>query len=418
VGGGITVVAAVSGTDLLIDTNGYFAPQQVVTSLNGLFGAVTLGANSGVTVTPAGNTLTIGVNATPSNVPNTIVRRDQFGGFAAETVTLSGRLALPPTTSSSAGLILQGAPLLHTFGTNNLFLGNGSGNFSMTGAGNTGVGKFVLLSNSTGSNNTAVGLLAMTANTTGSDNTAIGRGALLGNQLGNANTVVGTNALSGSNTGNNNTAIGFNALAGNTSGGGNIAVGTSAGSNLTTGNNNIIVGNQGVGGESATIRIGTVQTRAFLAGVRGRITGAADAIAVLIDSNGQLGTISSSRLVKEDIRDMGEGTERLMKLRPVVFRYTSELDPSRSRQYGLIAEEVAKVFPDLAVYDAKGRPETVKYHVLPSLLLNALQNQQQTIEDQRREIDDQRREIDELRARLDRLESQNERMAALEDSPR
>jgi hypothetical protein len=131
-----------------------------------------------------------------------------------------------------------------------------------------------------------------------------------------------------------------------------------------------------VAAESATIRMGTSGThaRAFLAGIRGVTTGVADAIPVLIDSAGQLGTVSSSRRFKEEIRDMGEATERLLQLRPVLFRYKPEVQSgARPLEYGLIAEEVAEIFPELVVHDEEGKPFTVKYHLLSSMLLNELQ---------------------------------------------
>ena len=116
--------------------------------------------------------------------------------------------------------------------------------------------------------------------------------------------------------------------------------------------------------------------RTFVAGIRGVTTDVADAIPVLVDSAGQLGTISSSRRYKKDIADMGDRTDRLLDLRPVLFRYKSRTaDENGPLEYGLIAEEVADVFPDLVVYDEEGQPETVKYHLLSSMLLNELQKE-------------------------------------------
>ncbi len=193
--------------------------------------------------------------------------------------------------------------------------------------------------------------------------------------------------------GGGNTALGSQALT-NTTGGGNIGIGNFGGYNLTTGGDNIDIGHQGVAGESGTIRIGTPpnHTKAFVAGIRGVTTGVANAINVVIDSNGQLGTISSSRRYKEDIADMGEASERLRALRPVTFRYkTPYADGGKPIQYGLIAEEVAEVFPELAVRNAEGQPETVKYQDLTPLLLN--------------EVQKLRAEKDELNARLEKLEA-------------
>jgi hypothetical protein len=200
-------------------------------------------------------------------------------------------------------------------------------------------------------------------------------------------------------TGINNTAIGERALRFNTTGSNNIALGRNAGYSLTTGNDNIAINNTGVAGEGGTIRVGTAgtHTRAFIAGIRGVTTGVADAIPVVVDSAGQLGTVSSSRRFKRDIADMGDATERLLELRPVVFHYKQEQTVPSGEvplEYGLIAEEVAEIFPDLVVYDEEGLPFTVKYHLLSSMLLNELKKLQNELTRLRG-----------LEARLDALES-------------
>src|SRR5262249_41630858 len=146
---------------------------------------------------------------------------------------------------------------------------------------------------------------------------------------------------------------------------------------LTSGDNNIIIGSSsGSAGMANTTIIGdgTNQTRVFITGIRGVTTVNNNASPVVIDSAGQLGTISSSRRFKEDIQDMGSASEDLMRLRPVTFRYKQPFgDGSKPIQYGLIAEEVAEVFPDLVARDADGAIETVKYQLLDSLLLNEMQ---------------------------------------------
>jgi hypothetical protein len=159
--------------------------------------------------------------------------------------------------------------------------------------------------------------------------------------------------------------------------------------------------------DTTTIKIGTqgTQTKGFIAGIRGVTTGSNNAIAVLIDSNGQLGTVSSSRRYKDDIQPMGDVSAALLKLRPVTFRYKKPYDDgSKPIQYGLIAEEAAEVFPDLTVFNADGTPETVKYHLLPALLLNEYQRQQKIIALQAEQAQQQRKTI----------QAQAEQMAALE----
>ncbi len=246
---------------------------------------------------------------------------------------------------------------------------------------NTAFGFQALDSNTTGSANTAAGVSALTWNTTGSANTATGSGALFGEATGGTglgtgggNTATGFDALDHNTTGDENTAAGADALQSNTTGGSNIGIGSFAGTNLTTGDNNIDIGNEGVAAESNTIRIGTkgVQTRTVIAGINNSPI-FASSVPVVVNINGRLGIQASSARFKRDIRDMGEASDRLMKLRPVTFRYKE--DPAGTPQYGLIAEEVARVYPELVSYGADGKVETVAYHLLPAMLLNELQKQ-------------------------------------------
>ena len=179
--------------------------------------------------------------------------------------------------------------------------------------------------------------------------------------------------------GNSNTGLGYLALENNSVGNNNIAIGVSAGANITA-SNNVDIANQGSVGDGGTIRVGTAGTHSsfFVAGVRGVTTSNNNAVNVVIDSNGQLGTLSSSRRFKEDIHDMGETSSGLLRLRPVTFRYQKPFaDGSKPVQYGLIAEEVAEVYPDLVTRLADGQVETVKYQVLDSMLLNELQKEHQ-----------------------------------------
>jgi hypothetical protein len=173
-----------------------------------------------------------------------------------------------------------------------------------------------------------------------------------------------------------------------------------------TGSNNIDIGNQGSTSDSGTIRIGCTsnclvgnapQTSAYIAGIYGFSTGLAN-VPVVIDSNGNLGTVSSSRRYKEDIADMGNASDRLMQLRPVTFRYKKAYeDGSRPVQYGLIAEEVAEVYPDLVAHSADGQVESVRYQLLDPMLLNELQKQHATIDAQKEQI----RSLEERLARIE-----------------
>src|SRR6266536_3447556 len=233
---------------------------------------------------------------------------------------------------------------------------------------NTATGVYSLFSNTSCFFNSATGAYSLANNTDGTHNTANGYSALYYNTGGNQNTATGFGALFKNTTGNYNTANGLQALASNTTGSGNIALGWAAGYNLTIGNNNIDIGNGGVAAESNTIRIGTaVQTRTFIAGIRG-VTTVNAAIPVLIDTVGQLGTVSSSRRYKKEIKAMEQASEAILSLKPVTFHYKS--DTKDTPQFGWIAEEVAEVNPDLVVRDENGEIYTVRYDAVNAMLLN------------------------------------------------
>jgi hypothetical protein len=273
-----------------------------------------------------------------------------------------------------------------------------------TGNDNVAIG-YLSLSPNLGNWNVAVGDTALYHNTSGTYNTAIGSGAMAINQSGGF-TTSGTGA---------NVAIGSLALWSNTTGGNNIAIGGDSAFNVSgTNSNNIHIGTQGASGDNGTIRIGgntslgdlAAQNQFFIAGVRGITTGMNDAVPVLIDSNGQMGTVSSSRRFKEDIQDMGDTSSGLMRLRPVTFRYQKSFaDGSKPIQYGLIAEEVADVYPDLVAHSADGQIETVKYQVLDSMLLNEAQRQEKKIHTLEQQLAQEQQRNVALEDRLSRLEA-------------
>ncbi len=273
-------------------------------------------------------------------------------------------------------------------GVKNVAVGTGAMASNLHGYRNVAVGYYAMASSPDGSWNTAIGENTLVFNTVGFQNTAVGAKAMRQNTVGYMNTAQGYRALQYNTTGDHNTAIGHQALRNNSTGNNNIAVGNLAGYELNGGySNNIVIGHQGTGSDLNTMRIGTAgtHTRAFIAGIRGVTTGVADAIPVLVDSAGQLGTVSSSRRFKKEIADMGDRTERLLELRPVVFRYKQEQTLESGElplEYGLIAEEVAEIFPDLVVYDEEGEPFTVRYHILSSMLLNELKKMNERLEAQ------------------------------------
>ena len=366
------------------------------------------GASAQVTPVVAGDSITAaGINA--------II--DAVNGVGA----FQGNLELPATTPLTGQFRVNGTRFLHSFGTDNTFLGRNAGNFTLTGSDNTAVGEDALEFNTTGDDNTAVGRSALESNTEGGFNTAVGEDALFSNTEGNNNTAVGDDALRANTEGGFNTAVGEDALRSNTTGGSNTAVGDDAlrnttGSNntavgehagfsATTGDNNIYLGADvfGVAGEANTMYLGRVgtQTTTFIAGVRGITTGA-DAIQVLIDSSDQLGTVSSSRRYKEDIQDMGRASAGLLDLRPVTFRYTqASTDGATPIQYGLIAEEVAAIYPDVVVYNDAGQPETVQYRKVNAMLLNEVQRQHRQIEAQQEQLEALRTRLAAVERRLD-----------------
>ncbi len=312
-------------------------------------------------------------------------------------------------------------------------LGNtANGDFALfrntTGSFNTANGASALQNNTTGSNNTANGG-ALSTNTIGSRNTANGDGALADNTTGNQNTANGVTALvmnkSGSNNtangfgalqnnnADNNTATGVNALFNNATGKSNIALGVSAGANLTTGNNNIEIGNAGVAGEASRIRIGTVgtQTNTFIAGIHGVTV--ARALGVVIDVNGHLGTVTSSERFKDEIKPMDKASEAVLALKPVTFRYKKELDPEGIPQFGLVAEQVEKVNPDLVVRDEQGKVNTVRYEAVNAMLLNEFLKEYRKVEAQGRKVEEQGATIAQQQRAIAALRAQLKEQAAL-----
>jgi hypothetical protein len=316
------------------------------------------------------------------------------GAFALEynttgysnTATGEAALAFNVTGFENTAMGLS-ALVFNTGGNNNTATGFVSLGRNTTGASNTATGSHALENNSTGSYNTATGFNALFSNTTGYNNTADGIFSLYYN-TGVDNTAIGRSALVSNTTGTDNTAGGFGALSGNTIGSFNIALGVFAGSNLTTGNNNIDIGANvpGVAGEANTIRIGKsgTQKKTFVAGIRGVTV--AGGVGVIVGSNGQLGTVVSSARFKEAIKPMDKASEAILGLKPVTFRYKQELDPDTIPQFGLIAEQVEKVNPDLVVRDEDGKVNTVRYEAVNAMLLNEFLKEHWRVEEQQATI--------------------------------
>jgi hypothetical protein len=269
----------------------------------------------------------------------------------------------------------------NTTGARNTANGYVALNSNTTGERNTATGRAALTFNTTGNNNTADGHDALFSNLTGIRNAAAGSFALFSNTSGNDNTASGYFALFSNTTADSNTADGYDALVNNTTGTGNIALGNFAGSNLTTGDNNIDIGNLGIAGEAGTIRIGTLgtQTATYVAGIMGR-TGPRGT-PVFINADGQLSTTPSSARFKTEIKPMDKASEAILALKPVTFHYKKEFDPEGVPQFGLVAEQVENVNPDLVVRDAKGEVYTVRYDAVNAMLLNEFLKQHRIVQE-------------------------------------
>src|SRR5207245_3590083 len=183
----------------------------------------------------------------------------------------------------------------------------------------------------------------------------------------------------------------------------NIALGDNAGFSLTTGSNNIDIGNKGVAAESKTIRIGKVgtQTNTFIAGISGATV--AGGVGVIIDTNGHLGTVVSSERFKDAIEPMDKASEAILSLKPVTFHYKHELDPEGIPQFGLVAEEVEKVNPDLVARDEQGKPYTVRYEAVNAMLLNEFLKEHRKVQEMEANATTQRKQIDTLTAGLQKV---------------
>lgn len=349
---GAVSVYADGDTDLIVDVNGYFVQQQQ-----------------------------------PQQVTTTIVQ--QVPATVAQSTTTQQSTALG-TGASSVGTqntaVGFNGLAYNNSGTGNTATGSNALSANVSGNDNVGIGASALSNNVSGSANTALGMQSLLNNGIASNNTAVGFQALWSHTTNCCNTAVGSQAMANDAAGQFNVAVGNSALSTNTTGNNNIALGSDAGKQIN-GSNNVAIGHVGVAGESNAIRIGTPGTHlnAYIAGITG--TTAAGGSQVLIDSTGHLGTFSSSRRYKEDIREIGDASNRLMDLQPVQFRYRQPAsDGSKPLQYGLIAEDVDTVFPELVVRDGNGRIESVQYHELPALLLNELQKEHRVISEQAEQI--------------------------------
>ena len=366
-----------------------------------------------------------------------------FGNTTGTDNTAIGDNALASNTTGSLNTAIGVAALVdNSTGGLNTAVGVSALAGNTTGSNNTATGVAALVNNSTGSFNTATGLSALHDNTLGESNTAVGDHALFANIDGDGNTAIGTEALTANGSGNDNTAAGLDALHNNAGGSfntaygndallsnhdgsGNTAVGSFALSNIVNGNSNVAVGENagenltaadsnnidigfdvvGVAGESNTIRIGNPDvTTTIVRGISGQTI--PSGASVLVAANGQLGTATSSKRFKEKIRPMDEASKTLFSLKPVTFRYKKEIDPAGAQQFGLIAEDVEEINPDLVVRDENGQVNTVRYDQVNAMLLNEFLKEHRKSEDQQATVCELKLVVAEQEKRLRHQEKQ------------
>ena len=308
--------------------------------------------------------------------------------------TAIGAGALDLNTADSNTATGAAALLFNTTGTENTANGTAALEFNDAAEQNTATGAFALFSHVSGNGNTAIGANALFSDVAGQLNTAVGEGALftvnsgfngsfntavgagaLFSNTGGDNIAIGGTALGNNTTGNDNTAVGISALANNISGSNNIALGSTAGQSVTTSSNVICIGVQGSNENNSC----------FIGSIFGQT--AAGGSAVFIDANNKLGTITSSKRFKEDIQQIGTASEALFALEPVQFHYKKEIDPAGKSQFGLVAEEVEKVNPDLVVRDKEGKAYSVRYDAVNAMLLNEFLKEHHKVEQMQKQIE-------------------------------
>jgi trimeric autotransporter adhesin len=273
-------------------------------------------------------------------------------------------------------------------------LANATGTFT-----NSAFGYQALRNNTEGGGNTAIGVQALFSNATGGSNVAIGTFALFGNATGDANTAIGTNALTANTDGSNNAAIGFNALGVNITGTGNIGLGNFAGNGVSTADNVICIGTLGANVDNSCY-VGNIWTQP------------GGSQAVFVNADGKLGAQVSSRRFKEAIKPLDQASEALFALKPVSFHYKKEIDSAATSQFGLLAEDVEKVNPDLVIRDKEGNPYSVRYDQVNAMLLNEFLKEHEAFVEEQRKVEQQGRTIQEQEATIGQLRKEMETVVA------
>jgi hypothetical protein len=307
---------------------------------------------------------------------------------------------IPPPDGGYPGgntAVGQNALLSLTTGGFNTAVGWLSLGSNVTGPFNTAVGAGALLA-TTAERNTATGAGALLSTTAGYGNTADGSFALLRNTTGHFNTAAGVEALYQNTTGFVNTANGWQALYRNTTGSGNTALGALAGLGVTTADHVICIGAVGA----------NVSSSCFISNIYEQV--AFGGLPVFVNSDDKLGTLVSSKRFKEDIRPTEQASEALFALKPITFRYKKEIDPAGTSQFGLVAEDVEKVNPDLVVRDKKGRAYSVRYDQVNAMLLNEFLKEHRKAEQLKKDFEskfaEQQAQIEALASDLRKVNAQ------------
>lgn len=373
-GGTITIANSANGIDLSLTSSiasSYSSDSGTATPLAGV---INLHGGTNIGTTGAGSTVTFNLDNTVS-ISGSMTAGTGFTATTGNVVVTAGNITLPGTNAAGTqGIIVKdGGRWASDYGTNNCFVGNNSGNTSLTVGSaiyNTGFGDFVLQSLTTGRSNNSFGYNSLSSVTSGDYNTSNGNAGLTDLTTGSRNTAIGREA-------------GVQLISGNE----NLLLGYEAGRNYTSSeSDNIMLANYGTAGESGRIRIGTsgTHTACNIQGIAG-VTVSSSSAVLINTSNGQLGTIVSARKYKKDINPIGKSSMNLLDLEPVQFKYID--DESDELHYGLIADDVANLYADLVVFNENHEPETVKYHELPALLLNELKRAMRRIDELERRLD-------------------------------
>ena len=321
------------------------------------------------------------------------------GGFN----TAVGFRSLSSNSTGGLNTAIGAGTLLSNTADENTATGAGALLSNVTGNHNTANGAFTLLSNTDGSSNVANGHSALFSNRTGNGNTAVGASALFANTEGRLNTATGIGALVSNATGTANTATGASALGENTIGQNNTAIGNLAGFNQVTGSGNVYIGAgiQGTDGENNSCYVSSIFGQTSVGG-----------IPVLVNSSNKLGTTTSSKRFKKEIKPMDQSSEGLFLLKPVNFRYNEQIDPEGNPQFGLVAEEVEKVNPALVLRDASGQPYTVRYDAVNAMLLNEFLKEHRRVKKLESNLVRQTQRMNALMDQLKEQAAQIERVSA------